>query len=308
MPIGRLAGRLAGVWALWRLVGPHPAPRFPAGQQRPPVPPGRTVPAGGHEFLVREVGPAGAPPVVLIHGWAYDSAATWHRVLPRLAGDLRVIAVDMRAHGKSDRVRGRHEVEDLADDVAAVLDVLGPGRVAVVGYSMGGMVAQALARRHPARVERLVLAATAACLWPRRAPATCLLLVARALTRLDPTALPRVLHLYLTRAGVIPPEHSAWLWETLLDRDTDLDHAAGFALARFDARPWVGRLAVPTLCLVTAQDQLVPPARQRETAAALPGAQVVEIEGARHEAVFTHAPEIAAAIRAFLGVAGAEGT
>lgn len=302
MRLGVTVRRLAKLWVLWRLLGPHPGPRFPATRERPDAPSGRTVAAGGHEFLVREAGPPGAPPVVLIHGWAYDSLATWHRVIPLLAEDLRVIAVDLRAHGKSDRVRERFEIEDLADDVEAVLDALGVGRVAVVGYSMGGMVAQALTRRHPARVERLVLGATAARPWPRRGLVVGLLLAARALARLDPTALPRVLHRYLVGRGAVPPEHSGWLWETLLDRDTDLHHEAGFAIARFDARPWVGRLAVPTLCLIPTRDQLVPPGRQRDTAALIPGAQVTEIEGARHEAIFTHAGEIAAAVLAFLGM------
>ncbi len=299
MAVGRTLGRVAGLWALWRLAGPRPAPLFPGVQERPAAPPGRTVVAGRHEFFVREAGPADAPGVVLIHGWAYDSLATWHGLLLLLAGRLRVTAVDLRGHGKSDRVRERFDVDDLADDVAAVLNAVGADRVAVVGYSMGGMVAQALARRHPARVERLVLGATAAHPWPRR-PLAVALMAARAVARLDPTALPRFLHRYLTARGIIPPEHSAWLWEALLDRDIDLHHEAGFAIARFDARPWVGRLQVPVLCLIPARDQLIPPARQRATAALIPGARVVEIEGARHEAIFTHPREMADAILSFL--------
>jgi 3-oxoadipate enol-lactonase len=299
--VGRVLGRLAGLWALWRLLGPRPGPRFPGVQERPAAPPGRTVVAGRHEFFVREAGPADAPAVVLIHGWAFDSLAAWHRVMSLLAARRRVMAIDLRAHGKSDRIRGRCEIEDLADDVAAALDALGVGRVAVVGYSLGGMVAQALARRHPARVERLVLAATAADPLPLPRPvATGLLIGARAFARLDPTGLPRVLHRYLTGTGAIPPEHSAWLWETLLDRDADLHHEAGFAMARFDSRPWLGRLRLPVLCLIPARDQLIPPVRQRATAALIPGAQTVEIEGARHEVVFTHPGQLAAAVLSFL--------
>lgn len=303
MALGRTLGRLAGLWALWRLFGPRSAPLFPGTQERPAAPPGRSVVAGRHEFFVREAGPPDAPSVVLIHGWAYDSLATWHRLVPLLAGRLRVIAVDLRGHGKSDRVRERFDLNDLADDVAAVLDALGAGRVAVVGYSMGGMVAQALARRHPARVERLVLGATAAHPWPHRGPVVLLLVAARALARLDPGALPRFLHRYLTGRGAIPPEHAAWLWEALLDRDVDLHHEAGFAIARFDARPWVGSLRLPVLCLIPARDQLVRPARQRATAELIPGARAVEIEGARHEAIFTHPRQLADAILSFVAPA-----
>jgi len=306
MSVGRLIGRAIAAWALWRLLGPRPAPRFPIGQERPAAPAGRTVIAGRHEFFVREAGPPGAPALLLIHGWAFDSLAAWHRVMPLLAERLRVTAIDLRAHGKTDRVRGRFEVEDLADDLEEALDALGAGRLAVVGYSLGGMVAQALARRHPARVERLVLAATATNPLPLARPVmTVLLLAARALARFDPSGLPRVLHRYLVGRGAIPPEHSAWLWETLLDRDPDLHHEAGFAMARFDSRPWVGRLRLPVLCLIPARDELIPPARQRATAALIPGARVVEIEDARHEAVFTHPGEVAAAILSFVAPADA---
>jgi len=297
----RWPARLGVIWALWRLFGPRLAPRFRPGQERPAGPAGRLVGAAGHEFCVREAGPAGAPLVVLLHGWALDSLAAWHRVIPRLAGSLRVVAVDLRGHGKTDRIRERFTIDDLADDVAAVLAVLGPGRATVVGYSLGGLVAQALARRHPAQVERLVLAATATHLVRRPRAAAAGLMLQRALARIGIDAVPWAMHRYLVRSGTVPPEHAAWLWDVLKARDPELHHQAGFALARFDARPWAGRLDLPVLCVVPARDQLVPPARQRDTAGLIPGASVVEIEGARHEALLTHPGELAGAILGFLG-------
>jgi pimeloyl-ACP methyl ester carboxylesterase len=258
------------------------------------------VVAAGHEFFVRAAGPPDAPRVLLLHGWAFDSLAAWHRVFPLLAATRRVVAIDLRGHGKSDRIRGRHTIEDLADDVAAVLDALGPGRYIVVGYSLGGLVAQAFARRHPARVAGLVLAATATHLARGGRPAAFALVAAqRALARMGSTAVPRAMHRYLLRCGAVPPQHAAWLWETLAARDQELHHEAGFALARFDSRPWVSRLGVPVLCVVPTDDQLVPPARQRATAALIPQARVVEIAGARHEALFTHPAELAGAVIAF---------
>jgi 3-oxoadipate enol-lactonase len=303
---GRWLARSAGFWALLRLFGARRAPRFAPGQERPAGPPGRTVVARGHEFFLREAGPEGAPRVLLLHGWAFDSLTAWHRLIPLLAGDVRVLAVDLRGHGKTDRIRQRFSVEDLADDVAAVLDALGPGRYTVVGYSLGGLVAQALARRHPARVERLVLAATATRL--RRGPhavAAALVALQRALARLGGNFVPWAMYRYLLRSGAVPAQHAAWLWEVLAARDNDLHHEAGLALARFDSASWVGSLRLPVLCLVPARDQLVPPSRQRATAALIPGAAVVEIAGARHEALFTHAPGLAAAILDFLGAPAA---
>ena len=86
--------------------------------------------------------------------------AEWYRIGPGLAEKYRVIMVDHRGHGLAPLARDRFEVEDLADDMAGVLDALGVGRPSVVGYSMGGAIAQAFARRHPHRVDRLMLIAT----------------------------------------------------------------------------------------------------------------------------------------------------
>ena len=74
---------------------------------------------------------------------------------------FRVIVPDLRNHGKSDWVRGRVEITDLADDLAGILDTVGIQNATVLGYSMGGMVVQELARRHPRHVGSMILAATA---------------------------------------------------------------------------------------------------------------------------------------------------
>jgi len=288
---------LAGAWLAWRWFGPEPILRSEGQQIRPEGPPGRSIVVGRHEFFVRESGPIDAPKVLLLHGWLYDSHMTWHRVTPLLAERHRVITVDLRNHGKSDRIRGRFEVAELADDVARLLDSLGVGPVPVVGYSLGGMVAQELALRSPARVTSLVLAATAA--RPVAVPrwiSVPLFVLLRAVSRIDRFLLPRLAHGYLRRSGAVPQDHAAWLWRSLLDRDLDLYWAAGFAILRFDALARLGGIRVPTTCVITPNDQLVWVDRQRETANAIPGATVVELAGGRHEAVFTHADEIAKVI------------
>jgi pimeloyl-ACP methyl ester carboxylesterase len=285
------------LWAAWRLFGPEPSPRFVGLQSRPEGNPGRTIMVGRHEFFVRESGPEDAPPVLLLHGWLYDAHATWHRVVPHLAERFRVVSVDLRNHGKSDRIRSRFDVADLAEDVARLLDTMGTGPLPVVGYSLGGMVAQELALTSPGRVTGLVLGATAArpVSLPRwlTVPA---FVAGRAASRLDRFLLPRLAHAYLMRTGTVPAEHGAWLWRTLLDRDTNLYYETGFAILRFDARDRVGSIGVPTTMVVTTDDQLIAPRLQRETASLIPDARVVELEGARHEAVLTHADDIAKAI------------
>jgi pimeloyl-ACP methyl ester carboxylesterase len=248
---------------------------------------------------VRELGDPEAPPLVLLHGWLYDGLATWHRVAPELATTHRVIIPDLRNHGKTDRIRSRFEIADAADEIATLLDHLGVAGAPVVGYSMGGMVAQELALRHPGIAGRLVLAATAAApvQWPRwiTVPG---MVGGRALSRMDRTLLPRLAYRYLTWTKVFGPEHGQWLWQNLLDRDTDLYYESGFAILRFDARDGVRRLGIPVCSIIPTWDQLIPARHQRETAEMI-GSEVVEIPGARHEAVLTHPGEIAKAIAAF---------
>jgi 3-oxoadipate enol-lactonase len=293
-----LTSAIAG-WALWRLFGPEVPPRFEGIQSRPVTIPGRTVTAGKQEFFVRELGEPDAPPIVLIHGWLYDSFATWHRVAPELALTHRVVMPDLRNHGKSDRIRTRFEIADAADELAIVLDTLDLVDVPMVGYSMGGMVAQEFALRHPGVANRLVLAATAAApvQWPRWLTVGGMI-GGRAFSRLDRTLLPRIAYRYLMHTGVFEPEHGQWLWQTLLDRDTDLYYESGFTILRFDATERIRQLKIPVQSIIPTRDQLIPPDHQRQTATII-GADIVEIEGARHEAVLTHSGEIAKAIAEF---------
>ena len=296
----RMIGSAIGGWLLWRLVGPEVSPRFHGTQRRPADIPGHTVTVGRHEFFVRHLGDPDAPPLVLLHGWLYDSLATWHRVAPDLATTHRVVIPDLRNHGKSDRIRTRFQIEDAADEVAQILLTLGVTDVPVVGYSMGGMVAQELALRHPGIANRIVLAATAMAPVQRPRWLTVPAMVgSRALSRIDRTLMARIAYRYLMLTGVFPPEHGQWLWQTLLDRDVDLYYEGAFAILRFDTTDRVRSLEIPVHSIIPTRDQLIPPEHQRRTAQAT-GADVVEIEGARHEAVLTHSGEIAKAIAAFV--------
>lgn len=295
------AGLAAAGWVTWRAFGPEPHPRFVGVQERPVRFPGRSVLVGQNEFFVREAGLPDAPPLVLIHGWVYDSLGTWHALVDRLAAGNRIVAIDHRNHGKSDRIRGRYSIDQAADEVAGVLDAVGLGRVPVVGYSMGGMIAQSLARRHPGRVERMVLAATAAFPMPQQRMLTrAAFAVGRGIGRLSGYEGARVSYEYLMRTGTFERRNARWLWSYLLDRDVNLYYEGGNAIWRFDARTWVGRLDHPALVIIPTRDQLIPPAAQYELASLLRHAEVVEIVGARHEANWTHAPEMAKAIEGFV--------
>jgi 3-oxoadipate enol-lactonase len=261
--------------------------------------PARTVFIGDREFLVRQIGEG--PDLVLIHGLNGSSLAEWYKMAPRLADRFRVTLVDQRNHGLSSGTVDRFDVEDAADDVAAVLAQVGVETADVVGYSMGGTIAQALAYRHPIIVRRMVLVATMAKHpTPYRVARQVFAILTRAWERLTGLGTPEVRAGYLVLTGAVERRHARWVWGENQRRDPEMGASAALALLRFDSTPWIGKLTAPALVVIPTRDQLVPPAWQYWLAGLLPKGEVVEIEGARHEVPWTHPDRLAEVIEAFL--------
>jgi 3-oxoadipate enol-lactonase len=287
---------------LWRMFGPSPQPEFKPPQEHPLRVPGRTVFVGDEEYLVREMGSDRGVPLLLIHGLAGSSLTEWYQVAPKLATDHRVIMVDHRGHGLSARGDLRFDVADDADDLAGVLDAIGVSQVDVVGYSMGGVIAQALALRSPGRVRKLALIATFAThsesyKWFRRIGT----ILARAWERMTGLGASEVRSGYLITRGAVNREHARWIWRETSRRDVESGAQATFAMLRFDSSDWVGKLNVDTLVVIPTADFLVPIPWQHELAGAIPAAKVVEVEGAGHELVWTHSDLVADALNEFMG-------
>src|ERR687894_2568838 len=102
------------------------------------------------------IGGAG-PPLLLVHGWPQNWYA-WRLLMPALARDFTVIAVDQRGIGLTDKPQGGYDSRTLATDLVALMDALGHERFAVVGHDTGYIISYALAADHPDRVDRLVVA------------------------------------------------------------------------------------------------------------------------------------------------------
>src|SRR6266705_3014747 len=140
-----------GVRAVRQVLGEAAAPRTRLVE----------LPGRGVTRVWECTGPRGAETLMLIHGVTFTAELNWGNVFAPLSRHFRVIAIDLRGHGDGISTGGRFRLEDCADDIAALAQVLGIGRFVAVGYSMGGMVAQLLYRRHPSLLSGLVLCATA---------------------------------------------------------------------------------------------------------------------------------------------------
>ena len=289
-------------WLAWRLFGPDPVPRTVGEQRRPLMVPGRSVFVGRHEFFVRELGDPKAPVLVLIHGWNFDGEMAFHKLAPLLATRYRVVVPDLRNHGKSDRIRGSFDLGDVAEEVDATIDALGIAKpVAILGYSMGGMVAQELALRHPESLYALVLGATAARpIHTLRPVSLALFKLTRAVARISRAEAVWASFLVLKRNGLIGAEDEAWMWDSLLARDANLYHEAAYAIWRFDTRDRIGVLTVPTMVVIPERDTVVRVSRQEELASLLPDAPVVRLPDLGHESILADPGGFADAVFAFL--------
>lgn len=100
------------------------------------------------------------PAVLMLHGYT-DSWFSFSRVLPLLSKDIRVLAVDQRGHGESERPASGYSIDHLATDAVQLMDALHIPSATIVGHSMGSFVARRIAERAPTRVSRLVLVGSA---------------------------------------------------------------------------------------------------------------------------------------------------
>lgn len=221
------------------------------------------------------------PPLLLLHGWTSTAALNFYRCFPTLSARYRVVALDHRGHGRGVRSRLPFRLEDCADDAAAVVGTLGLGACTVVGYSMGGPIAQLMWRRHRDAVGGLVLCATAAKFPVQRfngafgaaaaGAAAALSLVPRFLRRSGMT--------YATSRWTDNEGAAAWASEEWSRHDPTALVQAGIAISRFDSTGWVGRIDVPTSVVVTEHDMTVSPRRQRFLAESIPGAVAFPVPG-----------------------------
>ena len=256
-----------------------------AGEARwePTLPTGRWIelPREGRLF-VREIGgPPGAPTVILLHGWTATSDLNWFTSFRSLGTRFRVIAFDHRGHGRGLRTRRRFRLSDCADDAAEVAAALGIERFVVAGYSMGGAVATLLWQRHRARVDGLVLCATASTFFDTRAERVRLGMLdpISLATRAMPTRGAQRVYERIVWTQTRERNYQPWMIDEIRSCHPRLVLEAGAELGRFDSRSWRSQIDVPTSVVVMTRDTLVPTSRQNALATAIPAAERFAVEG-----------------------------
>lgn len=217
---------------------------------------------------------------VLLHSLALDGRV-WQRVAPVLAERSEVITLDLRGHGKSPNSTD-YTVEQMADDVAETTGRLGVADGVVVGLSMGGCVAQAVAVRHPELVSGLVLADTTAWYGPD-APGTW----AGRADKARANGLHSLADFQLDRwfgeeFRNDNPELCANLLECFVANDIDSYAAACHALGAFDMREEIRSIGVPTEVIVGEHDPATSPDHARDLAERIPNSRLTIIPGAKH--------------------------
>ena len=254
------------------------------GRIGPAVPLGRRVelPGRGTTFLREVTGPRSAPTLLLLHGYVASGGLNWFRTFDALGEEFRVIAPDARGHARGLRSRHGMRLADCADDMAALIDELGTGPVIAAGYSMGGPIAQLLWRRHPDKVAGLVLCATAPefGVGARRMTETylgALSGLARVTGSLAAVPAAGANALRRVRANR-PAGFLEWAADEMRRHDVRMLTEAARSISRFDSRPWIGDIDVPTVVLRTNRDRLVDPESQTELARMIPRATVIDHE------------------------------
>ena len=245
-------------------------------------------------------------PVLLVHGLGLSGGAWW-RTVDALAPSMRVITFDHRGIGQSASLTYAYTTEAMADDAVSILDALGIDRLHVYGFSLGGMVAQQIALRHPERVQSLVLGATHS--------------GGRRTTLPDPEVME-----FFQRRARMAPEEAAWASVPFnygprtqaeqADRIAeDIERrlqnpfkerayqAQLLAASLHNCYGRLERITAPTFVVHGALDRIIPVANAHMTAERVPGAELKILRDAGH-LYPTEEPAVDKAIGSFFAAHG----
>jgi pimeloyl-ACP methyl ester carboxylesterase len=244
------------------------------------------------------------PAIVMIHGFG-AAIDWWDEIAPALAADHRVIRIDLIGHGGTAALASGYTIPRQAELVAAVLDKLGVDRVTVIGHSMGGEVATALAERSPARIAAMILIdspPTAGTTFTVTTDAAMTPVLGELLSHFESdAAIRRGLAQGFAPGFPVPEKFVADLKQLTY---TAFRSAHEDSIAYRTAKPTNERLAVlvpvpPLLALTGTKDAIAPPEHEKYFAQ-VPGAKIVMIEGSGHSPMVEKPARTLELIRDFL--------
>jgi pimeloyl-ACP methyl ester carboxylesterase len=244
-------------------------------------------------------------PLVCVMGLAADVLA-WTLQLPAFSAAHRTIVFDNRDAGRSSQSPGPYEVADMARDTLALADAVGLDSFHLLGYSMGGAIAQEVACQAPERVRTLTLAVTYAAggAWARKLSDTWGSRV-HQLSREE--HIDELMLLNHSEAFYENPEGVAYVRGMMLQNPHPQPPEAFCrqlaASSRHDARDRLGSLALPVHVIGCERDLLVPVWKSQELAELIPGAKLTVLEDAPHGACIEQAEEFNRAVVEFIAAA-----
>ncbi len=216
-------------------------------------------------------------PLVLLHGYPLDHHL-WNDVIPLLEDTFDLIIPDLRGFGESTTVDTPYTMDDLATDIAGLLDHLGVQKTAIVGHSMGGYVALAFTRLFPKRVSGLGLISSQVLADPpdRKEGRY------KSAAEVSEKGIGGVIEA-MTGKFTTDPRLQAFARQTM-ERQQPAGYIGALkAMAeRVDSTPLLSKIHCPVVLVHGDADVLIPIDRAREVKAAVPDAHLVEIRGAGH--------------------------
>ena len=245
-------------------------------------------------------GAADAPVVVLSNSLG-ATRGMWDPQVPPLAERFRVVTYDTRGHGESPAPSGPYTLDDLVDDLVALLDEVGAERAHVAGLSLGGMTAMRLAVREPARVDRLALLCTSAKTDPQGFLDRAVAARSAGTASFAPTVVGR----WLTPDhAAAHPELVARLEAMIAGSDDEGYAACCEVVATMDLREDIRTINAPTLVISGWEDPALPPEHQKLIADSIPGAELVTVSPGAHLANLEQPLQVTGALLGHFDAAG----
>jgi pimeloyl-ACP methyl ester carboxylesterase len=261
--------------------------------------PEKTV--NGLRIHYEERGSPEGPAIVFIPGLG-SSHLSWGGVARHISGNHRIIVVDPRDSGQSERAIADYTVGDMAEDIAGLVQALHIQKTAIVGISMGGAIAQELAIRYPEKVERAVLVATydsgdsrGTFIFEQFAR------LRRLLSKEDyyRTILPWI-YTHQEFESIVPDQAVKQFAQDPYFQDPDTYERQMRATVSYRSRDRLGLITCPTLVVFGDEDMFTPLRFARSLQAGIPFSRLVVVSGAGHGIIWTRIVEVASLISNFM--------